>query len=69
MCKRIVVSSRLTNDTFGCNFDYFQKFIAGKSLVVIEENDLLVIVLDELGDQWTVFKGDFFEFNQLSIFD
>lgn len=50
----------MTSDTFGCEADYFRKYIKGKSLKIVFSNSkFLIRVQDENQEEWTLFSGQY----------
>lgn len=58
--QRAKVIGKMTSDTFGCEADYFRKYIKGKSLKIVFSNSKsLIRVQDENQEEWTLFSGQY----------
>tara|TARA_R110002124_G_scaffold121667_3_gene280010 strand:+ start:2284 stop:2490 length:207 start_codon:yes stop_codon:yes gene_type:complete len=65
--SRAIVKNH-TSDSFGCEADYFSKFIVDQRLDVIEKASKLIRVKDKNGEEWTLFNGFFELESQLGLF-
>ena len=59
MIKRFVkVSPKMTADRFGCDEDYFKRYIKDATLPVTAALTHMIVVKDSEGDNWSVDKED-----------
>lgn len=60
MTEYIKITGKLNADTFGCDPDYFKKYIKGKPLLIVHSTHThYVRAQDENQEEWGLFPGEY----------
>lgn len=55
--KRVRVT--VTPERFGCSDQHFKTYIKDKPLKVVKEYSSMITVIDDSGENWNIFNGNY----------
>lgn len=67
MNRYVQVSDHMTAERFGCDPEYFDHHIKGKSLRVTAATANLVCVVDGEDEAWSIMTGDYVDLSKRPI--
>lgn len=67
--KSVKLKESVSHECLGCDVQYFEKYVKGVWLKVIQEYERIALVEDSRGEQFTVYKSDFDTQKNLSFLE